>query len=76
MYEKRVGDLSWKPNVTIKGTKSGIILVLDPSVPFNDLKQKVAEKFAGSILLFLGKHDMGLIFRGRFLSDVEADGDS
>lgn len=59
-------------NVTIKGTKSGIILVLDPSVPFNDLKQKVAEKFAEASS-FLGKHDMGLILRGRFLSDVEAD---
>lgn len=59
-------------NVTIKGTKSGIILVLDPSVPFNDLIQKVAEKFTQASS-FLGKHDMGLILRGRFLSDTEVE---
>ncbi|MCR5156622.1 MAG: septum site-determining protein MinC [Butyrivibrio sp.] len=59
-------------NVTIKGTKSGIILVLDPSVPFTDLRQKIAEKFTQASS-FLGKHDMGLILRGRFLSDNEID---
>ena len=59
-------------NVTIKGTKSGIILVLDPSVSFEDLKKKVAEKF-NEASSFLGKHDMGLILRGRFLYDAEAE---
>lgn len=57
-------------NITIKGTKSGIILVLDPSVSFNDLKIQIADKFKEASS-FLGQHDMGLILRGRFLNENE-----
>lgn len=59
-------------NVTIKGTKSGIILVLNPSLSFEDLKQQIAEKFKEASA-FLGKHDMGLILRGRLLFESEAE---
>ncbi|MCR5402812.1 MAG: septum site-determining protein MinC [Butyrivibrio sp.] len=56
--------------VTIKGTKSGIILVLDPSVSFEELSLSIASKFR-SAASFLGSHNMGLIVRGRILDDYE-----
>ena len=59
-------------SVTIKGTKSGIILVLDNAVSFDDLKGMIAEKFQEASS-FLGKHKMGLIIRGRELSDIEQE---
>ncbi len=59
-------------NVTIKGTKSGIILVLNPDLPFAGLCDSIADKFKEAAS-FLGKHDMGLLIRGRSLSDDECD---
>ena len=59
-------------SVTIKGTKSGIILVLDKSVPFEKLKIEIADKFMEAAS-FLGKHKMGLIIRGKELSDSEQE---
>lgn len=56
--------------VTIKGTKSGIILVLDPSISFEELSLSIANKFR-SAASFLGTHNMGLIVRGRILDDYE-----
>ena len=56
--------------VTIKGTKSGIILVLDPEVTFSTLLTEVGKKFKEAST-FLGKHNMGLIIRGRKLSEDE-----
>ena len=56
--------------VTIKGTKSGIILVLEPSAPFPVLSDEVASKFKEASS-FLGNKNMGLIIRGRSLSDDE-----
>lgn len=56
--------------VTIKGTKSGIILVLDRDVTFTELRKEIAEKFQEASS-FLGKNKMGLIIRGRKLSDNE-----
>ena len=56
--------------VNIKGTKSGIILVLDPNESFEILKNEIAGKFAEAAD-FLGKNNMGLIIRGRNLSDEE-----
>ena len=58
--------------VTIKGTRSGIILVLDPEVDFSTLITEVGEKFKEASS-FLGKNNMGLIVRGRKLSESEED---
>lgn len=56
--------------VTIKGTKSGIILVLDGDTPFEELKGEIAAKFQEASG-FLGSSNMGLIVRGRKLSESE-----
>ncbi len=56
--------------VTIKGTKSGIILVLDPSISFDSLSNKIADKFRENST-FLGSNVCGLIIRGRSLSESE-----
>ncbi|WP_051544838.1 septum site-determining protein MinC [Butyrivibrio sp. MC2021] len=58
--------------VTIKGTKSGIILVLDPEYSFEQLEDDIAKKFKEAASFF-GKSSMGLIIRGRKLSDDEQD---
>ncbi len=58
--------------VTIKGTKSGIILVLDSSIAFDSLCEQIAQRFKDASS-FLGRNDMGLIIRGRSLSDDEID---
>jgi len=58
--------------VTIKGTKSGIILVLDPSLAFEDLCLSVKDKFKEASS-FLGRNNMGLLIRGRELSDDEME---
>lgn len=57
-------------SVIIKGTKSGIILLLDDSLDFAELKEKIWEKFQTSAS-FLGKAAMALSFEGRKLSDSE-----
>jgi len=56
--------------VIIKGTKSGIIIVLDSSMEFEELKQNVAAKFKESSK-FLGNAAMALSFEGRVLSNDE-----
>ena len=56
--------------VTIKGTKSGIILVLDKEIAFTELRSEIALKFQEAAS-FLGKNKMGLIIRGRRLTDNE-----
>ncbi|SFP46669.1 septum site-determining protein MinC [Butyrivibrio proteoclasticus] len=56
--------------VTIKGTKSGIILVLDKETPFEDIKVEAAKRFEEASG-FLGHNAMGLIVRGRRLSEQE-----
>ncbi len=61
-----------KQAVTIKGTKSGIILVLDPNLSFDSLSQSIADKFKEAAS-FLGRHEMGLLIRGRKLSDEECE---
>jgi septum site-determining protein MinC len=58
--------------VAIKGTKSGIILVLDSNTPFDVLKEDIAKRF-NEASSFLGKNKMGLIIRGRNLSDSEQE---
>ena len=58
--------------VSIKGTKSGIILVLDPELPFSDLKVEIEKRF-DEASGFLGSNKMGLIIRGRQLSADEEE---
>ena len=68
MYEK--GWVIYLEQVTIKGTKSGIILVLDPSISFDSLSVSIADKFRENAS-FLGKHVCGLVVRGRKLNEDE-----
>lgn len=58
--------------VTIKGTKSGIILVLDSKEPFDLLRDEIADKFKEAASFF-GKNSMGLIIRGKDLTDNEQE---
>ena len=57
-------------SVIIKGTKSGIILVLDDTIDFESLKLQVAEKFSQSAT-FLGNATIALSFEGRELTEEE-----
>lgn len=59
-----------KNPVIIKGTKSGIIVHLNEDLPFDELKEKVCEKFKASAD-FLGNAQIALSFEGRKLSDSE-----
>ena len=56
--------------VIIKGTKSGIIVHLSDELPFEELREKVCEKFRSSAD-FLGEAQIALSFEGRRLSDEE-----
>lgn len=56
--------------VIIKGTKSGIIVVLDSKMDFTELKSRIAEKFKSSAK-FLGNAKMALSFEGRELTNEE-----
>lgn len=57
-------------SVIIKGTNSGIILVLDSELSFSDLKERIRSKLEASAA-FLGDAAMALSFEGRKLSDYE-----
>lgn len=59
-----------KNTVMIKGTKSGIILVLNPQTEWDTLKKEIAAKFKSSSR-FLGDAQKAISFRGRDLSDDE-----
>lgn len=59
-----------KNTVMIKGTKSGIILVLNPQAEWEALKKEIAAKFHSSAR-FLGDAQKAISFRGRDLSDEE-----
>lgn len=59
-----------KEKVVLKGTKSGIILVLDENSDYETLKKAVAEKFEKSAN-FLGKADKALSFRGKELTEEQ-----
>lgn len=56
--------------VIIKGTKSGIIVHLSAELPFEELEEKVCEKFKSSAD-FLGSAQIALSFEGRTLNDDE-----
>jgi septum site-determining protein MinC len=59
-----------KAPVVIKGNKSGIRLVLDKEMPFEDLLREVKIKFKESSN-FLGKAQVAISFDGRKLSEEE-----
>lgn len=59
-----------KEPVNIKGTKSGIILVLDDKVPMDNLKDAIKEKFNASRDFFKNA-SVALTFEGRKLTDAE-----
>ena len=59
-----------KEQVAIKGTKSGIILVLNEKVDFEGLKKAVAKKFKESAD-FLGEATKAITFQGKKLTDEE-----
>ncbi len=55
-------------SVMIKGNKYGIIVVLSPEVPFEELKELVAEKFRESSKFF-DNAKMAITFEGRKLTN-------
>ena len=57
-------------SVIIKGNKYGIVVVLNPDLDFEELKQLIAEKFAESSKFFENAK-MALSFEGRKLSTEE-----
>lgn len=57
-------------SVVIKGNKYGIIVMLEESLPFEELKVMVANKFIESAKFF-NKASMGISFEGRNLSNDE-----
>lgn len=59
-----------KNSVVIKGNKYGIIVMLDDSLSFSELKEAVALKFKESSK-FLGDSAMGITFEGKSLNDDE-----
>lgn len=56
--------------VSIKGTPSGIILVLDSDGDFDAIREETAKKFASSAEFF-GENTRGILFRGRVISEEE-----
>lgn len=59
-----------KNSVVIKANNSGIIVVLDPFLTFEELKEKVALKFKESAAWF-GSSQIVLAFRGRELTNEQ-----
>lgn len=59
-----------KNSVVIKGNKYGIVVVLDETMPFENLKDEIAEKFRESSKFF-GDTQIAASFEGRKLSELE-----
>ncbi len=57
-------------SVIIKGNKYGIIVVLNPDIAFDELKELITEKFKESSKFF-EKAKMAISFEGRTLSNEE-----
>lgn len=57
-------------SVVIKGNKYGIVVVLDETTPFEEIKQNLLEKFQ-SAAKFFDKANMAISFEGRNLSASE-----
>lgn len=56
--------------VVIKGSKSGIILVLSPDASYETLKEDIAAKFKASAAFF-GEAQKAISFKGHKLSDEQ-----
>lgn len=56
--------------VILKSNAYGLILILDPGLPFEELKEAVAQKFEDAARFFRNAQ-MALTFRGRKLSQEE-----
>ncbi len=56
--------------VIIKGNKYGIVVVLDAELGFEELKEKIADKFRDSAKFF-DKAQMAISFEGRILTNEE-----
>lgn len=56
--------------VMIKGTKSGIVLVLDEDTEWDTLKKEIADKFQTSSE-FLGETEKAIAFQGKKLSNEQ-----
>ena len=59
-----------KQSVMIKGNAYGITVVLDPQIPFPQLKEDVSAKFRESASFFKNAK-MAVSFEGRPLTDEE-----
>lgn len=57
-------------SVVIKGNKFGIIVVMNPDIPFEELKDLIKEKFTESSKFF-GNAKMAISFEGRKLTNEE-----
>ncbi len=57
-------------SVIIKGNKYGIVVVLDAAMEFEELREKIAEKFRDSSKFF-DKAQMAISFEGRKLTNEE-----
>lgn len=55
-------------SVIIKGLNHGIVVVLDPAVDYEKLKERVAERFRASSK-FLGNAEVALSFEGKELNE-------
>lgn len=62
-----------KEHVLIKGNKYGIVLVLDPEVPFEDLLIEIGVRFDDSSKYFNQTTQSALTIEGRELSSEEID---
>ena len=57
-------------SVVIKGNKYGIVVVMDDTVPFDELKENLLDKFK-SAAKFFDKANMAVSFEGRKISPKE-----
>ena len=62
-----------KEHVIIKGNRYGIVLVLDPDVPFEDLLIEIGVRFDDSSKYFNSNTQSAITFEGRDLSSEEID---
>src|SRR5699024_1012754 len=60
-----------KSSVIIKGNKYGFQIVLNPTLPFEELLREVAEKFKESIRFFDFSQSIAVSFEGRDLTQGE-----
>ncbi|MDE7366975.1 MAG: septum site-determining protein MinC [Lachnospiraceae bacterium] len=62
-----------KEHVLIKGNRYGIVLVLDPEVPFEDLLIEIGVRFDDSSKYFNSNTQSAITFEGRELDSEEID---